>query len=135
MTVWAYSITMNRTTMGRKAFKGRGALSNPAGRFEHQSLEAVDDGWYVEEQPDSIVTTLEPDRARGIITTNNSPDIPFEYSINPYRGCEHGCVYCVWGDTPILMADGTTCPMAEIRVGDEIYGTAREGWYRPCVHR
>jgi DNA repair photolyase len=85
---------MSRTTIGRKAFKGRGALSNPAGRFERQTLEAVDDGWYVEEQPESIATTLEPDRARGIITTNNSPDIPFEYSINPYRGCEHGCLYC-----------------------------------------
>jgi DNA repair photolyase len=80
--------------MGRKAFKGRGALSNPAGRFEHRNLEEVDDGWYVEEQPDSIATTVEPDRAKGIITKNDSPDIPFEYSINPYRGCEHGCIYC-----------------------------------------
>jgi DNA repair photolyase len=80
--------------MGRKAFKGRGVLLNPAGRFERQSLEEVHDGWYVEEQPDTIATTVEPDRARGIITTNNSPDIPFEQSINPYRGCEHGCVYC-----------------------------------------
>ncbi len=85
---------MSRTTLGRKAFKGRGALSNPAGRFEHQRLEEVDDGWYVEEQPDSIATTVEPDRAKGIISKNDSPDIPFEYSINPYRGCEHGCVYC-----------------------------------------
>jgi DNA repair photolyase len=80
--------------LGRKAFKGRGVLLNPAGRFERQSLEEVHDGWYVEEQPDTIATTVEPDRARGIITTNNSPDIPFEQSINPYRGCEHGCVYC-----------------------------------------
>ena len=80
--------------IGRKSFKGRGALSNPAGRFEHQGLEEVHDGWYAEEQPDTIATTVEPDRARGIITTNNSPDIPFEQSINPYRGCEHGCVYC-----------------------------------------
>ena len=80
--------------MGRKPFLGRGALSNPAGRFERSSLEEVHDGWYVEEQPGTIATTVEPDRARGIITTNNSPDIPFERSINPYRGCEHGCVYC-----------------------------------------
>ena len=80
--------------MGRKAYSGRGALSNPAGRFERSSLEEVHDGWYVEEQPGTIATTVEPDRARGIITTNNSPDIPFERSINPYRGCEHGCVYC-----------------------------------------
>lgn len=87
-------IQMNRATLGRKAFKGRGTLSNPAGRFERQALEEVHDGWYEEEQPNSIATTVEPDRARGIITTNNSPDIPFEQSINPYRGCEHGCVYC-----------------------------------------
>lgn len=118
---------------GRTAFKGRGALSNPAGRFERRDLEEVHDGWYVEEQPDTIATTVEPDRARGIITTNNSPDIPFEQSINPYRGCEHGCVYCVSGDTPILMADGTTRPIAAISSGDELYGTVREGWYRRYV--
>jgi DNA repair photolyase len=75
-------------------YPGRGAVSNPAGRFEHRRIEAVDDGWYVEEPPTSIATTVEPDRARSIITTNDSPDVPFEYSINPYRGCEHGCIYC-----------------------------------------
>ncbi len=74
--------------------KGRGALSNPDGRFSRLSSEAVDDGWYVEEAPSSIATSVEPDRARSIINTNDSPDIPFEQSINPYRGCEHGCVYC-----------------------------------------
>jgi len=78
----------------RKVFRGRGALTNPAGRFESTGIEAVDDGWYVEEQADTIATSVEPDRARGVITTNDSPDIPFDYSINPYRGCEHGCVYC-----------------------------------------
>ena len=85
---------MSGENSGRKGFKGRGALSNPVGRFERQNLEAVDDGWYVEEQPDSIATTVEPDRAKGIITTNDSPDIPFEQSINPYRGCGNGCIYC-----------------------------------------
>jgi DNA repair photolyase len=85
---------MARTTTGHRALKGRGSLSNPVGRFERQKLEAADDGWYVEEQPDSIATTIEADRARSIISTNDSPDIPFEYSINPYRGCEHGCIYC-----------------------------------------
>ena len=80
--------------LGRKAFQGRGTLSNPPGRFERQGVEEVHDGWYEEDQPDSIATTIEPDRARGIITRNDSPDIPFEQSINPYRGCEHGCVYC-----------------------------------------
>ena len=119
--------------IGRKSFKGRGALTNPAGRFERQDLEEVHDGRYEDEQPDRVATTVEPDRARSIITRNDSPDITFEYSINPYRGCEHGCVYCVDGDTPILMADGTTRPIAELHMGDEIYGTVREGWYRRYV--
>ena len=74
--------------------KGRGALSNPTGRFERQQREAVDDGWYQEEVPDFIPTSIEPDRARSVITRNDSPDIPFEQSINPYRGCSHACPYC-----------------------------------------
>jgi len=85
---------MRRTVTGRHSFSGRGALSNPPGRFDRQQLEAVEDGWYQEEVPDSIPTTLEPDHAREIISTNESPDIPFEQSINPYRGCSHACPYC-----------------------------------------
>src|SRR5215471_16373392 len=85
---------MRRTIIGQQSFTGRGALSNPPGRFDKQQLDEVDDGWYQHEVPESIPTTLEPDRARGVITTNDSPDIPFEQSINPYRGCSHGCVYC-----------------------------------------
>lgn len=73
---------------------GRGALSNPAGRFERHETHAADDGWYQEEEPSSIATRVTPDHARGLITRNDSPDLPFEYSINPYRGCECGCVYC-----------------------------------------
>jgi len=93
-TVWVYSRAMGRSIIGQQSFKGRGALSNPAGRFEKQQLEQVDDGWYQDEVPESIPTTLEPDRARGVISTNDSPDIPFEQSINPYRGCSHACPYC-----------------------------------------
>ncbi|HEY8520331.1 MAG TPA: PA0069 family radical SAM protein [Gammaproteobacteria bacterium] len=74
--------------------KGRGALSNPPGRFERSTRESYDDGWYREEAPDSVATSVQPDSARRVITRNDSPDIPFEYSINPYRGCEHGCIYC-----------------------------------------
>ena len=85
---------MRRTIIGRHSFTGRGALSNPPGRFDKQQLDSVDDGWYQDEVPESIPTTLEPDRAREIISTNDSPDIPFEQSINPYRGCETSCVYC-----------------------------------------
>jgi len=93
-TVYAYSYRMSHGILGRKAFKGRGALTNPAGRFERQEMERVDDGWYSEELPDSIATTVMPDAARGVISRNDSPDLSFEYSINPYRGCEHGCIYC-----------------------------------------
>ena len=75
-------------------FKGRGALSNPPGRFDLKHLAPVDDGWYLEETPDSIPTTLEAERARSVISTNDSPDVPFERSINPYRGCANGCIYC-----------------------------------------
>jgi DNA repair photolyase len=103
------------------------------GRFERTNLEAVHDGWYTEAEPESVPTTLEPDRARGIITTNDSPDIPFEQSINPYRGCSHGCVYCLEGDTRVLMADGSAREIAEIRVGDAIYGTVRQGAHRRYV--
>jgi DNA repair photolyase len=85
---------VNRAIIGRNSLKGRGALSNPQGRFDRTGLEAFDDGWYREEAPDSVATSLTPDRARGVITTNDSPDIGFDYSINPYRGCEHGCIYC-----------------------------------------
>jgi DNA repair photolyase len=54
----------------------------------------------------------------------------FTWTINPYRGCQHACAYCQTGETPVLMADGRTKPLADIRVGDAIYGTVRSGWYR-----
>jgi DNA repair photolyase len=85
---------MRRTIIGRHSFTGRGALSNPPGRFDKQQLASVDDGWYQDEVPDSIPTTLEPDRAREVISSNDSPDIPFFQSINPYRGCSTSCIYC-----------------------------------------
>src|ERR1700688_1527790 len=118
-----------------KPRKGRGAVSNPEGRFESRRVLPVDDGWAIDadEEPPPLATTVTAERAKSIITHNDSPDIPFEQSINPYRGCEHGCVYCTSGDTPVLMADGTTRPIADIRVGDAIYGTARDGWYRRYV--
>jgi DNA repair photolyase len=124
---------MRRRIIGRQSFAGRGAVSNPPGRFDRQRLEAVDDGWYQDEVPESIETTLEPDRAREVISTNDSPDVPFERSINPYRGCSHACSYCAHPDTPILVADGRTRPISELRVGDEIYGTRRIGRYRRYV--
>ena len=77
------------------AGKSRGALSYPQGRFERAAREPFDDGWTrVEEEPRALETHVTEERARSIIQTNDSPDLPFELSINPYRGCEHGCVYC-----------------------------------------
>jgi DNA repair photolyase len=85
---------MARKFIGHETFKGRGAASNPSGRFESQRIEEADDGWYRDETPASVVQTVLPDRAKGIISSNDSPDVGFEKSINPYRGCSHGCVYC-----------------------------------------
>jgi len=115
---------------------GRGALSNPEGRFESRRVEAIDDGWARDSEAAELpplATTVTAEHAKKIITRNDSPDIPFEQSINPYRGCEHGCAYCLWGETQILMADGTTRAIAELSAGDEIYGTRRNGWYRRYV--
>lgn len=73
---------------------GRGAVSNPVGRFETTAVERVDDGWSQADEDDlpRLQTTLQVESSRSIITRNASPDIPFTQSINPYRGCEHGCV-------------------------------------------
>lgn len=69
-------------------------MSSPAPRFERHREVAIDDGWYSEPAPDSVATTVLPEPARTIISRNDSPDIGFSQSINPYRGCEHGCAYC-----------------------------------------
>ncbi len=73
----------------------RGVFSNPPGRFESVHRSREDDGWGSLEEPlPPLATTVLPEPARSVITRNDSPDVPFEQSINPYRGCEHGCVYC-----------------------------------------
>ncbi|MBB5747484.1 PA0069 family radical SAM protein [Brevundimonas variabilis] len=75
--------------------KGRGARTNASGRFEPVVHEAIDDGWTPQDAlPPPLRTTLTPEHARTIITRNTSPDIGFDRSINPYKGCEHGCIYC-----------------------------------------
>ncbi|HEV7997648.1 MAG TPA: PA0069 family radical SAM protein [Stellaceae bacterium] len=77
------------------ARKGRGAVSNASGRFEAEQRATFDDGWgSADDEPVPLATTLSVDATRTIIARNDSPDIGFDRSINPYRGCEHGCVYC-----------------------------------------
>ncbi len=84
-----------------RAVKGRGATSNRTGRFEALSRVRINDGWSPalpaaaeDDLLPRLATRLLDDATRGIIATNDSPDIPFDQSVNPYRGCEHGCVYC-----------------------------------------
>ena len=75
--------------------KGRGAVGNATGRFESEVRVAFDDGWgSLDEEPLPLDTTYTRDSARSVIARNDSPDINFDRSINPYRGCEHGCIYC-----------------------------------------
>ncbi|MEJ7669904.1 MAG: PA0069 family radical SAM protein [Casimicrobiaceae bacterium] len=92
-----------RRAPGNAAERGRGATFNPANRFRREDREAYDDGWHGAEttaedvapqSPLPLKTTVTIQRARTIIARNDSPDIPFTQSINPYQGCEHGCVYC-----------------------------------------
>ena len=84
--------------------KGRGATYNPENRFRREQREPVDDGWLgtaeatgdigEEDAPPRLKTVVRIQQARTIIARNDSPDIPFNQSINPYQGCEHGCIYC-----------------------------------------
>ena len=74
--------------------RGRGALSNADGRFERHDHIAADDGWGSLETLDRFATQTQIEQARSIISHNDSPDLSFDQSINPYRGCEHGCIYC-----------------------------------------
>jgi DNA repair photolyase len=80
-------------TADQRRLHGRGAVSNASGRYEKQERVLIDDGWSDEPEP-SLKTEILRDSSRTIITRNTSPDISFSQSINPYKGCEHGCIYC-----------------------------------------
>jgi DNA repair photolyase len=82
-------------TADTRRLRGRGAVSNASGRYEKQTRVLIDDGWNAAEEIEpSLKTEVLRDTSRTIITRNQSPDISFEQSINPYKGCEHGCIYC-----------------------------------------
>jgi len=82
------------TLVASERREGRGALSNASGRYEAEGRVAFDDGWQSLEELPVFETTVGIDASRKVITRNDSPDISFDRSINPYRGCEHGCIYC-----------------------------------------
>lgn len=102
-------------------------VSNPQNPFESVCRELL-------EPPAQVRLQVYEDRTHEILSRNESPDLPFRWSLNPYRGCFHACAYCLHGETPILMADGRTRALADLKVGDEIYGTMqRDGDYRRYV--
>jgi len=80
--------------MPGQRMRARGALSNLAGRFEPRDRVAIDDGWESSDPGELVQTEVRVERPRSALTFNRSPDLPFDRSINPYRGCEHGCIYC-----------------------------------------
>jgi len=91
-TIATFPVRMERASPERKA---RGALSHIPGRFESVAREAYDDGWTSDDESCApLETTITEERVRSLIQRNQSPDLPFELSVNPYRGCEHGCIYC-----------------------------------------
>jgi DNA repair photolyase len=111
-------------------------------RWDNQRLDAVDEQ-ILPGLPGLVRSVRTPEfagmvfhevRAKSVLNkVAGASRMPFDWTVNPYRGCSHGCRYCLAGDTPILMADGHTKPLAELRVGDEIYGTERRGNYRRYV--
>src|SRR6267378_3540251 len=98
-------------------------LSNPPNPWLSTEVE------YLEEIPPAELEVYE-DHTREILSHNDSPDVGFSWSVNPYRGCFHACAYCMAGGTPILMGDGTTRSLADVRAGDVVYGTVLRGMYR-----
>ena len=80
--------------VGAERRRGRGAGLNPSGRFEELRREGFDDGWQTLEELEPFKTEVQIEKPKTAISRNDSPDIPFDRSVNPYRGCEHGCVYC-----------------------------------------
>ena len=101
--LYVYTVMYKYTDMQPKAHKGRGAVSNPPGRFEAMTISTgdceIDTHWNNLQRQDEVApvspeTRVHRELTRKIVTRNNSPDVPFDFSINPYRGCEHGCIYC-----------------------------------------
>lgn len=122
--------------MARETFPNRGTGIDPGNRFTGREIELDGD----ERDHDAatgegarVRTRVYRDTSRTVISRNTSPDIPFDVSLNPYRGCEHGCSYCLVGDTLILMADTRQKPIVDLQVGDRIVGTERCGHDRRLV--
>lgn len=118
--------------------RGRGALSNAAGRYERHSHHAVADGWDIPHEGGVLRTEVSVERPRKIITRNTSPDVPFDRSLNPYRGCEHGCIYCFARPTHAWLGyspgvDFETKLIARPMAAKVLEGELRARSYKPDV--
>lgn len=117
---------------------GRAALSNRPGRFERHDRDTVHDGWDLDEDLPPVRTEVSIERPRSVITRNQSPDIPFDRSINPYRGCEHGCIYCFARPTHAYLGlspglDFETKLIARPEAPEVLERELRARSYRPAV--
>ncbi len=110
--------------------RGRGTRGDPPNRFEPIEVELDPDGFAPDDERPDPRTQYFRDASRSAITWNQSPDVPFDASLNPYRGCEHGCVYCLAPDTPVLYADMTWRPLGDVSAGDVLVGFDE---HRPIV--
>jgi DNA repair photolyase len=97
-------------------FRARGTSANPPNRYESLHIEPD------EAVAGDVPTQYYRDASRSVLAENDSPDVGFRFSLNPYRGCEHGCIYCLEPDTSVLHADMGWRPMGDVRVGDVIAG-------------
>lgn len=118
--------------------KGRGAVSNASGRFERETRHWADDGWGrgEEDEPPRLATVVVDETARGVIARNSSPDLGFDRSINPYRGCEHGCVYCYARPTHAYLGlspglDFESRLFAKVNAAQALERELRKPGYRP----
>ncbi len=92
-TICSYDV-FGKIMANQNAKRGRAALTNDSSRFDQEKREAFDDGWDIPEEEPSNRREIILDHPKTILAKNDSPDLPFDRSINPYRGCEHGCIYC-----------------------------------------
>lgn len=116
--------------------RGRGTVSNRSGRFESERRTETDDGWDSLGEHDAFSTSVQEERAKSIVSTNDSPDIGFDQSINPYRGCEHGCVYCYARPTHAYLGlsaglDFETKLFAKVNAPELLERKLAEPKYRP----
>jgi DNA repair photolyase len=122
--------------MARPNPRGRGAAIDPVQRFTQREVTWDGDELDFEEATGEGAperTRVVRDASRSVLSHNTSPDLPFDVSLNPYRGCEHGCSYCLSPDTRITLANGQARRLDDVAVGDRILGTVRGPRYRHLV--